>query len=292
MALPTFKTQPLIAPQQPRLLAAPMQYDAQYQEQYSNALRLYFNQIQNFLQLFTTNTGGSLLRFPNGAFFQDGVTTLTNSITNTSTADIVVASTAQFGLTAGAILIGNEIISYTGKTATSFTGITRGAFGSTKAAHTAGASVTEAQNVPSAATATAVAILQTTTSNGVAIDPTDLTKIVFAVSGIYNIQFSVQMLSHDTTIDDVTLWWRLDGVDISYSAGIVTVPATHGGKPGTTIVSWNLVQPINAGQYLQLLFASDTGNTVCATYPGGAAPVHPVSPSVIVTATFVSALFP
>lgn len=64
MALPTFKTQPLIAPQQPRLLAAPMQYDAQYQEQYSNALRLYFNQLQNFNQLFTTNTGGALLQFP------------------------------------------------------------------------------------------------------------------------------------------------------------------------------------------------------------------------------------
>jgi hypothetical protein len=41
-----------------------MQYEAQYQEQYSNALRLYFNQIRNFLQLFTTNTGGALLQFP------------------------------------------------------------------------------------------------------------------------------------------------------------------------------------------------------------------------------------
>ena len=64
MALPIFRTQPLIAPQEPRLLAAPMQYEAQYQEQYSNALRLYFNQIRNFLQLFTTNTGGALLQFP------------------------------------------------------------------------------------------------------------------------------------------------------------------------------------------------------------------------------------
>lgn len=64
MALPQFKIAPLISPQQPRLLAAPMQYDAQYQEQYSNALRLYFNQLQNFLQLFTTETGGALLRFP------------------------------------------------------------------------------------------------------------------------------------------------------------------------------------------------------------------------------------
>ena len=65
-----FRTQALIAPQQPRLLAAPVEYSPQYQEQYSNTLRLYFNQLQNFNQLLTTNTGGALLRFPNGAWYQ------------------------------------------------------------------------------------------------------------------------------------------------------------------------------------------------------------------------------
>ena len=289
----TFKTGiPLISPTQPRLPAAPIEYDQRFIEQYSNILRLYFNQLDNFNQLFTTNTGGSFLQFPNGSFYQDGVTTLTNSISNVSTAAIVVGSTAQFALTAGAIIIGTEIISYTGKTATTFTGITRGVYGSTKAAHTAGAIVTEAQNVPSSTTAVPLVVLQTTTSNGVAIDPTDLTKIVFSVAGIYNIAFSAQLVSYDGTIDDVTMWWRLNGVDIPYSAGIATVPATHGGKAGTNIISWNFVQPVNAGQYMQLMFASDTGNTVVATYAGGTAPVHPVSPSVIITATFVSALYP
>lgn len=236
-------------------------------------------------------TYGAQIQFPNGAFFQDGVTTLTNNITNTSTADIVVGSTASFVLDVGAIIIGTEIISYTGKTATSFTGITRGTYGSTKAAHTAGATVTEAQSLASPTVAAPVALLQTTTSNQVALDATDKTKIVFAIPGIYNIQFSVQMLSYDTVIDNVTLWWRLNGVDIPYSAGVATVPSVHGGSAGTSIISWNLVQAVNANDYIQLLFASDTGNTVCATYPGGTSPVHPVSPSVIVTATFVSALY-
>lgn len=291
MTLPLFRSAPLIAPKAPNLPLAPGQYASQYQEQFNNVLRLYFNQLDNFNQLFTTNTGGALLKFPNGSFYQDGVTTLTNSITNVSTTPIVVGSTADFALSAGAIIIGTEIISYTGKTATSFTGITRGVYGSTKAAHTAGATITEAQNVPSSTTAAAVVLLKTTTSNGVAIDPTDLTKIVFDVSGIYNVQFSVQMLSYDGTIDDVTLWWRLNGVDIPYSAGVATVPAIHGGVAGSAIISWNLVQPVNAGDYMQLLFASTTGNTVCATYPGGTSPTHPISPSVIVTATFVSALY-
>jgi hypothetical protein len=280
----------IINPAVPNLPLGTKEYEQRYQDQFTNILRLYFNQLRNALSELLGNQGGKYLAFPTGAFYQDGVTTLTTGISNVSTTPIVVASTAQFGLTAGAIIIGTEIISYTGKTATTFTGITRGAYGSTKAAHTAGASVTEAQPVPSSTTATAVIILQTTTSNGVAIDATDKTKLVFETAGIYNIQFSVQMVSYDGTIDDVTLWFRLNGVDIPYSAGVATVPAIHGGVAGTAIISWNLLQPINAGDYLQLLFASTTGNTVCATYAGGTSPTHPVSPSVIITATFVSAL--
>lgn len=277
----------------PRLLTAPIEYDHRFMDQYTNVLRLYFNQLDNILGQLNTTLGadGSSLRFPNGAFYQDGATTLTTGISNVSTTPIVVGDTSGFALTAGAIIIGSEIIQYTGKTATSFTGITRGAYGSTASSHIAGVAVTEAQNLASPTVATALTLLQTTTSNGVSIDATDKTKVVFGTAGIYNIQFSVQMLTYDNTIDNVTLWWRLNGVDIPYSAGIATVPAIHGGKPGTAIISWNLVQPVDAGDYIQLLFASDTGNTVCATYPSGAAPVHPISPSVIVTATFVSALY-
>ena len=287
-----FRTAPLIAPQQPRLPAAPVEYSQRYGDDLTNILRLYFNQLQNFNQLFTTNTGGALLQFPNGAFYQDGVTTLTNSITNVSTADIVVGSTADFVLTSGAIIIGTEIISYTGKTATSFTGITRGVYGSTKAAHTAGATITEAQSLASSSTASAIALLKTTTSNEVELDATDKTKVVFNVAGTYNIQFSVQMVSYDGTIDNITLWFRKNGTDIPYSAGVATIPAIHGGVAGTAIISWNLVESVNAGDYIQLLFASTTGNTVCATYAPGTSPVTPASPSVILTATFVSALYP
>lgn len=287
--LPTIR---LINTAAPRLPAATVEYDHRFMEQYSNVLRLYFNQIDSILASLLSSAGGSYLNFPNGAFYQDGVTTLTNSISNTSTAPIVVASTADFALTAGGLIIGTEIIGYTGKTATSFTGITRGMYGSTKAAHTAGATISEAQTLASPTVAAPVTLLKTTTSNQVSLGATDKTKIVFDVAGYYNIQFSVQMVNYDTVIDNVTLWWRLNGVDIPYSAGVATVPSVHGGVAGTAIISWNLVQPVNAGDYMQLLFASDTGNSVCATYPGGTSPTHPVSPSVIITATFVSALYP
>ena len=273
----------------PALPLAPVQYHREYHDALNNILRLYFNKIDALASQLRVGAL-STLALPNGAFYQDGVTTLTNSITNVSTTPIVVGDTSQFVLSAGAILIDSEIIKYTGKTATSFTGITRGAYGSTAAAHTAGVYVTEAQTLASATTASALALLSTSSSNGVALDATDKTKIVFSTAGYYNIQFSIQMLTYDNTIDNVTIWFRLNGVDIPYSAGIATIPAIHGGNPGTAIISWNLVQPVNAGDYIQLLFASNTGNTVAATYPPGTSPTHPTSPSIIVTATFTSAL--
>lgn len=285
-----FRTAPIIAPQQPRLPVAPQQYDAQYQEQYSNILRLYFNQLQNFNQLFTTNTGGSLLRFPNGAFHQDGTTTLTGAMTNVSTTPIQVASTDLFA-TAGHLLIGTELVAYTGKTSTTFTGITRGVYGTTNTSHSIGDAVSEALGVASATTAASVSFDTTDTSNGVSIDATDNSKIVADVAGYYNIQFSAQLLNFTSSDDNVTFWFRQNGTDIPYSAGIQAVPSKHGSSAGATIVSWNIVIPMNAADYIQLLFATESGNTVCATYPAGTLPTHPVSPSVILTATFVSALF-
>lgn len=279
----------IINPAPPNLPLGTDTYERRYQDQFSNVLRLYFNQLKNALgELFGVN-GGRYVEFPNGAFFQDGYTTLTANMTNNSTTPIQVTSTADF-FAPGGLIIGNEIIKYTGKTATTFTGITRGAYGSTNTAHTAGVSVSEAQTLASSSVSTALTLLQTTVSNGVSIDPTDKTKIVHSIAGIYNIQFSIQMLTYDGTIDNVTIWFRLNGVDIPYSAGIATIPGIHGGNPGTAIISWNLVQPLNAGDYVQLIFASTTGNTVAATYPPGTSPTHPASPSIIVTSTFVSAL--
>jgi hypothetical protein len=253
---------------------------------------LYFNQLQNALTQLFGATGGKYIRFPYGAFHQDGYTTLTNAIpTAGSTATIVVGSTANFA-SSGTIIIQKELISYTGKTATTFTGITRSQYSSSGASHAAGVYVTEAQAVPSATTALALPFDTTDSSNGISLDSTDSSKVVFAISGYYNIQFSIQLLNAKSSIDNVTLWFRQNGVDVSYSAGIATVPLGPGTTLGASLVAWNLVLPVNAGDNIQLMMASDSGDTVAGTYPPGTAPVHPASPSIILTATFVSALPP
>lgn len=286
-----FRTQPLIAPQQPRLPAAPVEYSQRYGDDLTNILRLYFNQLQNFNQLFTTNTGGALLQFPNGAFHQDGVTALTGSMTNNGTTPIQVTTTANFS-NSGTLLIEDELVGYTGKTSTTFTGITRGIYGSTNVSHSIGVAVAEAQGVVSASTALAIPFDSTDASNGVSIDATHSSRIVFDVAGYYNVQFSAQMINLTAADDLVRFWFRKDGNDIANSAGVVFVPKQAGAAtPGAVIISWNLVVDVTANSYIELYYSTKTGNTVCATYPAGTSPVTPVSPSVILTATFVSALY-
>ena len=288
---PQIKNLDLRPPKAPNLPIAPVDYRQTYQDQLLNALRLYFNQIDNFAQPFSSNTGGGFLKFPNGAFSQDGFTTLTNAIPNSSsTADIVVASTAGFA-SAGTLLIEQELVSYTGKTATTFTGITRSEYGSSGSSHSAGVYVSEAQAVASASTALAIPYDTTDASNQIALDPADNTKVVFTIAGYYNVQFSIQLINATSSIDNVTLWFRQNGADIPQTGGLVSIPSKHAGGIGAAIISWNLVVACNAGDNIQLMMASQSGNTVAGTYPPGTAPVHPASPSVILTATFVSALY-
>lgn len=286
-----YKTGVLIPPKAPNLLVAPSQYEARYIDQLNNVLRLYFNTIDNFSQQLVLPIGGAYLQFPNGAFHQDGTTTLTGAMTNTSTTPIQVASTALFQ-SSGTLLIENELVGYTGKTSTTFTGITRGIYGTTNTSHSIGANVSEALGVASSTSSISIPFDTTDASNGVSIDTVDISKVVIEVAGYYNIQFSAQLLNYTTSDDNVTFWWRQNGTDVAYSAGIQAVPGKHGSSPGASIVSWNIVLPCQAGDYIQLYYASESGNTVTATYPAGTLPTHPVSPSVILTATFVSALFP
>lgn len=277
----------------PRLPNATITYNQQAEDEYTRILRLYFNQLDNILGQLTTSIGASGLVFPYGAFHQNGTTTLSVGITNVSTTPIQVASTATFP-SSGWILIGSELISYTTKTATTFDGtITRGVLGTTKAAHTAGADITEAQGTGGATTIGQVLFNNTDYSNGVSVDATDQTKIVFSNAGVYNLQFSAQLLNFTTSEDNVTIWFRQNGTDISASASIEQVNSKHGSSPGARICTVNLFVQVAANDYVQLAWVSDTGNTVLASFPASTvAPIHPLSPGVIFTCQFVSAVAP
>ena len=78
--------------------------------------------------------------FKSGQF----TSTLSSSI-NTSVTSLSMASSTSFP-SSGTVLIDNELISYTGNSGGTLSGLTRGASGTTAASHSSGATVTDASN--------------------------------------------------------------------------------------------------------------------------------------------------
>ena len=87
------------------------------------------------------STGPSASTALSGTLAAIAFTSSTAALTTTSTT-VSVVSTSGFTAT-GSILIETEVISYTGVTATTFTGCTRGASGTAAAAHTAAVGVSQ-----------------------------------------------------------------------------------------------------------------------------------------------------
>jgi hypothetical protein len=76
---------------QPRLPAAPNEYTSEFIEQYSNILRLYFNQLDNLTGALLGESGGRFIRFPYGAFSSDQDQTAT-----ANTATLMTLNTTDF----------------------------------------------------------------------------------------------------------------------------------------------------------------------------------------------------
>jgi len=68
-------------PPAPNLPLAPQQWGSLYQEQYSNVLRLYFNQLSNNLGQLASPLGGQRLSFPFGVFTDSANQTIASTTT-------------------------------------------------------------------------------------------------------------------------------------------------------------------------------------------------------------------
>jgi hypothetical protein len=107
---------PLRPPKAPNLLVAPVDYRQQYIDQLNNALRLYFNQIDNSLQSLLSPSGGGLLQFPfieaSDNTFQYATATNTATIVEWTTTSLGNYFTLNAGYTATAEVAGIYKITY------------------------------------------------------------------------------------------------------------------------------------------------------------------------------------
>ena len=110
------KTFQLRPPKAPNLPIAPVQYTQQYQDQVLNALRLYFNEIDNFGAALADSYGGAALSFPCIAayYYPDQYASADNTATivQWSNADKLNGFTLNVDNTATALVSGTYKITY------------------------------------------------------------------------------------------------------------------------------------------------------------------------------------
>jgi hypothetical protein len=117
-----------------------------------------------------------------------------------------------------------------------------------------------------------------TTSSGITI--TNNSRITFANTGIYNIQFSAQVFTQ--TGANVYIWLKRNGTNVADSAGRVGPTANN----TYNIVAWNYVDTFTSGSYAEIAYQSDQTNTQFQ-YAAATGNI-PAIPSIIATVTQVA----
>ena len=137
---------------------------------------------------------------------------------------------------------------------------------------------TTTQTAAATSTAYPITLNSTSITDGVYIG-TPTSRVYVDRIGIYNFQFSAQLVKASAGAGNVFIWYRVNGVNVANSAGKVTLA----GSSAAVVAAWNYVVKLNAGDYFELVFSTD--DTGCQIVAAAAAAPAPAIPSVILTVT-------
>jgi hypothetical protein len=138
------------------------------------------------------------------------------------------------------------------------------------------ASLYRTTDVTAAATDTAYAIQYDapTGNEGIALDGTDPTKIVFTEAGEYLLTFSAQISSTSSSTVKFYFWPRLNGTDAPNNTIVYSLHQND----ATQVVSRAAKFDVSAGDYLQVMWAVDsTSGYLDATSATAFAPAAPAT---------------
>jgi hypothetical protein len=152
-----------------------------------------------------------------------------------------------------------------------------------------GAFSSDQDQTATANTATLMTLNTTDFSNDVSISSS---KVTVVHAGIYNLQFSTQFQNIDTQLHDVYIWLRQNGTDITGSTGFVSIPNSHGGTPGHSIIGWNYFLNMAANDYVEIYWSPTSADVSIQHLAASGTPTKPSTQSVVATLSFVSALPP
>ena len=133
-------------------------------------------------------------------------------------------------------------------------------------------------------TAQPVTFNQTYLESGFSINGASNSQITATYGGVYNFQFTTQIVSGSASSKTIYLWISRNGTDLGYTAKDVVLS----GSADVNEATWNFNLDLAAGEYVEMKWSSDdidaSLNSEAATSP------HPGVASAVVTINFISAL--
>jgi hypothetical protein len=110
-------------------------------------------------------------------------------------------------------------------------------------------------------------------TQGISIDPNNTTRIIFAQSGLYTVNFNIQALSNNSSAKNIYFWLRKNGVDVPFTNRTLTVVGNQ--VYNTLHVAYNA--SLQASDYIELIWAASDVNVELSSSPPTA--FSPSSPS-------------
>jgi hypothetical protein len=135
---------------------------------------------------------------------------------------------------------------------------------------------------------TAVVVYDTTEeSNGVYLASSS--RLYVRNYGIYNVQFSLQLVNQDNAPQYADIWFRVNGTDVPRSASRFDIPARKTSTDWSHVVGTvNVFVELQAGDYVEI--AGTTSSTLVALehYPADGTIPRPAIPAAIVTLQYIA----
>lgn len=109
-------------------------------------------------------------------------------------------------------------------------------------------------------------------------------RITVPNTGKYNLQFSSQFKNTNNAQEDVTVWLRVNGVDLANSATQYTIPARKSaGIFGYGVASLTFLLDLTANDYVEIVWLPTATTVTLEHLPASVTPAYPAIPSIIAT---------
>lgn len=140
---------------------------------------------------------------------------------------------------------------------------------------------------PSVGSTAVVALDTTEESNGVYLS--DTSRINVRNYGIYNVQFSLQLVNNDNAPQYADVWFRVNGTDLPRSASRFDIPARKSeGVPSHVVGTVNTFIEMNAGQYVEIAGTTSDTDVTLEHYAADTGIPRPAIPAAIVTVQYIA----